>query len=119
MPLVDDVTIVFEIDVIVGLGRLVADAEFGDEARIVGALVVEDLFARVPVHDRFEHGAQEAAVAVGLVLRARRHRVGDITEDAVVADQRRKVGRFQVVHHLIHHQINFKFFLIFFFKRMK
>ena len=114
VPLVDDVAVVFEIDVVVGLRRLVAHTELGDESRVVGALVVEDLFGRVPVHDRLQHGAQEAAVAVGLVLRARRHRVRDITKDAVVADQRREVGRPQVVHHLnphtplilVHHQLD-------------
>ena len=42
--------------------------------------VVEDLLGGVPVHDDLEHRAEEPAVAVRLVLRARGHRVRNVAE---------------------------------------
>jgi len=42
-------------------------------------LLVE-LLVTMPPHDSVEGSTQEAAVALGLVLRALRHRVCDVTE---------------------------------------
>jgi hypothetical protein len=80
VPLVAYVPVVLVADVVVGVRKLVADLELGDETGEVCALIVVGLLVAVPAHDRVKHGAQEATEPVGLVLCARSHHVRDITK---------------------------------------
>ena len=79
-PLEAHMPVVLIVDMIAPLVLLVGDPELGDESGEEGALSLEDLLGAVPVHHRLQHGAEEAAVARGLVLRAGRERVGDVAE---------------------------------------
>lgn len=72
---------------VVSLSKLVRDAVFGYEARIVRTLAMEGLFVRVPAHGRAQHLAQERAVARRLALRARHHRVCDVAEQLQHTDR--------------------------------
>ena len=78
-------------------GGLVGHAELGDEARIAGALALEQAPVRVPLHDLLQHRGEEPAVATRLVLGAAGHGVGDVTEYPVIVDQSREVWGLQHV----------------------
>lgn len=70
---------------VIGLGELIGDAILGDEARVVGALTLEDGFVGVPAHRRAQHFAEEVTVAPRLAFRTRHHRVRDVTEQLKIA----------------------------------
>lgn len=80
VPLVAHVAVVLVADAVQVVGELVAEAELGDEAGVLVALLVEDLARLVPAHDGLEHAVEEAAVSDRFVFRAGCDRVGDVAK---------------------------------------
>lgn len=54
---------------VIGFGELIGDAILSDEARVVGALALEDALIGVPTHGCAQHFAEERTVARRLTLR--------------------------------------------------
>jgi hypothetical protein len=101
VPLVTNVTEVFEPNMIVGIGalrmkrnfvrmlknlekknsHLITDAELCDESRELCTFLVECRLVRVPSHYCLKHRVEEASVSRRFILRAGCYTASDITKD--------------------------------------
>ncbi len=104
MPLVTHVSIVLVVQLLLlvrlGLSGVERIAEYGQKARMIAALLFEQVRVGVPRHHGLQETKQKAAITACLVVRETCDRVGDVREDAIVADDRAEIGRLEAVYDL-------------------
>jgi len=104
VPLVTHVSIVLIVQLLllVRLGLCGAEriAEYGQKARMIAAFLFEHVRIGVPCHHSLQETKQKATIATRFVVSETCDRVGNVREDAIVADDRAEVGRLEAVYDL-------------------